>query len=134
MRVAFYKGKGNYFDKAIRIWTRGSYSHCEIVLGDLWYSSSPRDGGVRCKDMKNYNPDHWDFVETDIDSQRFWDIWTKYQNAKYDWLGIVLTQAIPLGIQDSDKVFCSEFCAEVLNIVKPKWISPNKLYKILKNK
>lgn len=30
-KIAFYKAKGNYVDKAIRIWTNSPYSHCEIV-------------------------------------------------------------------------------------------------------
>ena len=48
-KIAFYKAKGNIIDKSIRLWTRSKYSHCEIVIGENWYSSSPRDKGVRAK-------------------------------------------------------------------------------------
>lgn len=30
-KIAFYKAKGNYIDKAIRIWKVSPYSYCEIV-------------------------------------------------------------------------------------------------------
>lgn len=60
--LALYHGRGKTFqnrliDLAVRIVTRSKYSHCEIALplSDkqfLCFSSSPRDGGVRCKIMK----------------------------------------------------------------------------------
>ena len=46
MKVACYKGEGDWADKLIRFWTGGIYSHVEIVIGDLWYTSSWYDGGV----------------------------------------------------------------------------------------
>ena len=52
MRVAFYKGEGNFFDKLIRWWTKSSYSHCELIFSDgIFFSADPRDGGVRYKNI-----------------------------------------------------------------------------------
>ena len=51
MKLAFYKGKGNWVDLIIRVFTNSPYSHVEIVLNKDWYSSSPRDGGVRVKQI-----------------------------------------------------------------------------------
>lgn len=49
VQLAFYKAKGDWVDKVIRWWTSSKYSHCEVVIGDEWFSSSPRDGGVNAK-------------------------------------------------------------------------------------
>lgn len=51
VQIAFYKAKGNWIDLATRIWTNSHYSHCEIVSNKDWYSSSPRDGGARIKQI-----------------------------------------------------------------------------------
>ena len=131
MKVAFYKAEGNWQDKLIRLWTRGKYSHCEIVDGNVWYSSSPRDGGVRAKYMDDWDENSWDFIEVEADHDRLIEVYAKYEYAKYDWLGIILTQFIPLGIENEKKVFCSEFCAIVLDLYGAKWLSPNALYKNL---
>ena len=60
------KGRGDWKDKAIRFFTRGQYSHCEMAVanGDEWdcYTSSPRDGGVRMKTMK-LSPTEWDLIK-----------------------------------------------------------------------
>ena len=45
IRLAFYKGKGDWVDKLVRWWTKSQYSHVEVVVGNTWISSSPRDGG-----------------------------------------------------------------------------------------
>ena len=61
MQVAFYKGTrsglSGLFNRLVRWWTRGPYSHCEVVFTDepskdggvLCGSSSKLDGGVRLK-------------------------------------------------------------------------------------
>ena len=48
VRLAFYKGEGDWVDKLVRWWTKSQYSHVEVV-GNMWVSSSPRDGGVNAK-------------------------------------------------------------------------------------
>ena len=43
IKLAFYKGKGNWKNKVIRWWTKSPYSHVELILpdGDTWVSISP---------------------------------------------------------------------------------------------
>ena len=62
VQLAFYKAKGDWVDWIVRKWTKSIYSHCEVVIGDEWFSSSPRDGGVRMKKIE-YKPEDWDLVE-----------------------------------------------------------------------
>ena len=53
MKLAFYKAKGDWVDLLIRVFTNSKYSHVEIVHIKDWYSSSPRDGGVRVKQIQD---------------------------------------------------------------------------------
>lgn len=67
MKIALYKGRGRIFNKLISWWTRGPYSHCELIFSDgLSASSSFLDKGVRFKNI-NYaaHPENWDFIELD---------------------------------------------------------------------
>ena len=50
------------FNRLIAWWTKGKYSHVEIVLSDgTSYSSSFMDGGVRGKHIQ-FNGSNWDFI------------------------------------------------------------------------
>lgn len=74
MRIALYKGKrGGFagaFDAAVRWWTRGAYSHVELIFSDgMSASASSRDGGVRFKRI-DFNPEHWDFVELKVNEEQ----------------------------------------------------------------
>lgn len=76
-KLAFYKGKGNWVDLLIRVFTHSKYSHVEIVHNKDWYSSSPRDGGVRVKQIVD-DGNGWDFVEVDIDKERLYQKYREY--------------------------------------------------------
>jgi len=131
MKIAFYKAEGDWTDKLIRFWTVGNYSHCELVIGDDWYTSSWYDGGVVRRKI-HPSTEHWDFIELPskyID--RTLSLFNQTKGAKYDLLGILLNEFIPLKKQDNKKWYCSEWCAEALGLgVK---VSPNALYKVIKN-
>ena len=126
-KLAFYKGKGSATDKVVRWWTSSPYSHVEIVVGDEWYSSSPRDGGVRVKTITSPNPDSWDYVEVSVDMEQLQCVFIRHDGKGYDWLGVLLSQWIPLGLENKDKCFCSEFCAEVVGL-RDTNINPQTLY------
>jgi uncharacterized protein YycO len=117
MKLAFYKGKGNLFDWLIRKWTQSRYSHCELVFRDgAFFSADPRSGGVRYLRIEQ-DPEKWDFVELILDEfdenkVRRWC--NKQVGKRYDWLGILLCQIIPIGVDESDWYFCSEICTEAL--------------------
>lgn len=130
MKLAFYRAEGNYFDKLIRWWTKSKYSHVEIAYGSEWYSSSYRDNGVRVKTMNTPNPNSWDYVEVDVDEDILEAVFREHKGKGYDWLGILFTQWIPLNIHQKSKCYCSEFCAEVLQLGNTG-VSPKELYEIL---
>jgi len=139
MVLAFYKAKGNFIDRLIRFWTIGPYSHVEIIDEDGYmYSSSPRDKGVR-KKAHEFNPDKWDYVEVEINPKILEEFYEETKGESYDLIGI-LGFVIPVKDR-TNRWFCSEWCSNVLKISghkamwkqEPSKISPNRLYKLLKN-
>jgi hypothetical protein len=141
VKVAFRKAKNeNWGKKLIALWTKGKYSHVELIIGDKQYSSHISDGGVRCK-KHIYNEDLWDYVE--VPNIRVKDILQFYsitKGDKYDLLGIA---GFVIPFKDrTNEWFCSEWVSNALKISgykklwnqEPSKISPNKLYKILKDK
>ena len=113
MQVAFYiASKGNKLDKWIGLLTWGKYSHCELVFSNgASFSSSPRDGGTRFKNIK-FNPEHWDFVEVNLSSSQEVDTYIfclSESNKPYDWLGAIFRLPLWRG-----RWYCSEICVEGL--------------------
>lgn len=121
--LAFYKGKGTFFDRIVRLVTRSQYSHVEIIedldsykifCGEKQHkcwSSSPRDGGVRAKYI-HLESRHWDIVEVPWHSGKidgFFLHWSKL-GAKYDWFGVIFCQFFNLQRQRQLDWFCSEIC------------------------
>lgn len=94
--LAFYKGPPTgTFHKlshyAIRLWTWSKYSHAEIVVNGVCYSSSARDGGVRSK-VIDLNTGKWDVVELALSKTKTKYIlkWFEIHNGNgYDYLNIV---------------------------------------------
>lgn len=143
MKVAFYKAKsGDWLDRLISIATLGPYSHCELVFSDgMCFSSSPRDGGTRLK-LINFKPDHWDFVEFDIDYKTERGVYRFCKacvGIDYDWWGVLC----PFGVlQDEDKWYCSEIITSIMWVwdLMPTrintghiQISPNTLYRKIRS-
>jgi len=127
-KLAFYKGPGDITDKAIRWYTDSQYSHVELVIDNMWYSTSPRDLKVRAKRIAPKDV-HWDYVEVEVDELSFASFFASTKGAKYDFLGIVLSQFFPLDIHSRKRWFCSEFCAEALKLEDSNKYSPEDLYK-----
>jgi hypothetical protein len=132
IQLALYKAPGDLYDKAIRVWTRSPYSHCELVLPDgRFASSSPRDGGVRAKLIE---PDSqaWDFVPLPwVREEVVEELLQTEQGAGYDWVGILGSQILPVGIQSPSRWFCSEFCAHVIGLEQPQRYSPGSLFETM---
>ena len=153
MKLAFYKAfqpksKDETYTKYIkRLWldwliacaSFGKYSHVELVVGDEWFSISPRTGKAQ---KRKINPKcaRWDFVElhlSGVDKDIVMIQVNNYVGFKYDYLGAIFS-ITPFCIQRSNKIFCSEVTVNVLNHThKYGWLkdgcrySPSKLYKIL---
>lgn len=148
--LALYKGKkrgckprdllARVSDWLTRKLTRGQYSHCELVVAKRvfirgghyahetvyeCYSSSIRDGGVRCK-VIGVDDGKWDLIPlnmmTEAQIQAFF---TRTRRHKYDLLGA-------LGVvlrwrQRNSRYFCSEWCGEALGLNESWRFSPNDL-------
>ena len=127
--LALYKGYGDWKDKAIRLFTRGKYSHCEIAIqnSNAWhcYTSSPRDDGVRMKTML-LPSDEWDLIEL---PEKYIEptiaLFEQTKGAKYDLIGAL--SVVVLARENREKWFCSEWCGSVLGLPESWRFSPNDL-------
>ncbi len=152
--LALYKHKPKLFSKKwlqaiqdglIRFFSKGQYSHCEIVVEKLknyveydyhyiyeCYSSSPRDAGVRMKQI-DVQDGKWDLVLlSGITEQHIRNYFEKTKVKKYDWFGVF---GLLFGIPHSrSKFFCSEWCFNVIRNSEDGWrFSPNQLAVMFKN-
>lgn len=130
MRLAFYKGRrgglAGAFDALVRWWTRGPYSHVELIFSDgLAASASQRDGGVRFKHI-DFAPDRWDFVAVrgDEAAARAWFV--QHEGASYDYAGLFGFFWRP-GSGAGSRWFCSEAIAAALGCRDPWRFCPNTL-------
>lgn len=118
------------------LWTHSDYSHCELVFGgpdeegmSLCGSSSARDGGVRLKKI-DLRTGHWDiyplpqFTALDHDRAKVWTF--SYDDAKYDWLGL-LWFVLPLRFEHPRRFFCSEAVGHMLRLPDPHKLHPQRL-------
>lgn len=131
-KLAFYiASNGNLVDKAIAWYTKSKFSHVELVIGRDWFSTSPRDLEVR---KKHIVPTQgvWEFVDIEVDEEHVMALHELTKGAKYDWLGIALSQFIAANIHDTQRWFCSEWCAAAIKLDEPNKYSPEKLYKKVK--
>lgn len=132
VRLALYKAPGDLTDRAVRLWTRSVYSHCELVLSDgRFVSSSPRDGGVRAKCIEP-SSSTWDFVALPWVQQEDVEAALEREGGTgYDWVGIIGSQLLPVGIHSRKRWFCSEFCGAVMGLEKPERYSPGELAELV---
>lgn len=126
--LALYKGKGNFGNSIIRWWTKSRYSHCELVVNGLSYSSSVRDKGVRAKQI-SYTLDDWDFIEIpwakEEDVERYFK---PILGQPYDWWALIGSQVFNRRSHSSGAAFCSECCASALGLSAAQVYSPESLY------
>lgn len=130
VQLAFYKGEGNIVDKAIRLWTRSKYSHVELVIGEYWYSTSPRLKKLT-KRVVYPNPDHWDYISVELSIDEVEKLYNRTKDAKYDWFGIVFSQFFPFKLHTNKRWFCSEWAASAMGL-EETLISPGELYDIVR--
>ena len=130
VRVAFYKGKTRFFNKAVAWWTRGPYSHCELIVDGKSYSSSFLDGGVRVKEIV-YDPEHWDIVNVPwADAAKAVAWFQAHMGQGYDVIG--LAGFVVRRVEDDrGKYFCSEAVASSLGYEDAWRFDPNTLYPVL---
>lgn len=131
VRLAMYKGKGGPGNALIRYWTKSPYSHCEIVLDDLAYSSSLMDGGVRAKKI-DLNNGKWDVMP--VPWANDFDVLSHYHKTyhhSYGWIDLIFSQILNRARDLSKSAFCSEWCAAALGIPNPTLYSPKTLFELI---
>ena len=138
MKLAMYKatepGIYGIFDRLVRWWTRGPYSHCELVFDHsgpdtpaLCASASLPDGGVRFKRI-TLDPSHWDIIEIgNAGRADALDWFVRHEGCAYDIQGLFGLIVWRIGHRRG-KFFCSEAVAEALDIPRANKITPNSLY------
>lgn len=139
--IAFYKGNDKFLDKIITWTSRGIYSHVEIIIDGISYSSSGRDGGIRKKVtsfMSYDNPNKWDIFELKVDDvelfkEKFEILKSKKifgnidfqrhhksdKNGKYDYWSIILYHILRIPLVrkiDSTRFLCTEFILEIIQV------------------
>jgi hypothetical protein len=136
--LAFYRGRGTWVDRVIRVVTRSPYSHVEMILspdrpvaGDLErraFSSSTRDGGVRIKWI-SFDLDNWDFLPvTWADTYRIEATIAVHSGRSYDFVALLLSQFLNLRRGMTQRWFCSELIAWTLDLPFPSALSPGDLF------
>ena len=133
LSLALYKGPPSDLlhvigHNATRLWTWSKYSHAELVIDGVCWSSSSRDGGVRSK-VIDLDSGKWDVVKlTDsllIKSNAL--LWFKqHEGDKYDYRNI-LRFVIPVVGHDKRKWVCYEACGAALGITNPHKLDADKL-------
>jgi hypothetical protein len=135
MKIALYKsthpGLAGLYNRFVRWFDQGQYSHCEIIFSDgMSASSSFKDHGVRFKSI-TYTSDNWDFFEISDNYEACAREWfTAHNGQGYDLVGNV---RFALGFLKApgDRWFCSEALGAALGIAEPWRLSPNGLAALL---
>ena len=130
-RAAFYRsvhpGLPGLYNRVVRWWSSGLYSHCELVFSDGYSASASwMDGGVRLKKI-DYDPVHWDFIDLPGHLEADARAWFRQHDRKpYDLLGNLGFVWRPVHGEEG-AFFCSEACAAALGIPEAWRYSPNAL-------
>jgi hypothetical protein len=141
MKVAFFRGnhpgvKG-WFGRLTKWWTRGPFSHVELVmceLGDLsvCWSSAFLDGGVRRVALDLRSRD-WVVVDLPVSehvAQAALSWFQHHRGQPYDVLGLFGFVFRPLS-GEKRAWFCSEAVAAALGYRQSWRLDPNTFYEVL---
>ena len=133
IKIHFYKARnGKIGDKIVGLVS--VFSHVELEINGVCYSSSNRDYGVRSKIIDTSNKQKWvSFdLKKDIDINNCLSYFESVKGQKYDWLNIFFSQIFKLNIQSNNKQICSEFVGNCLQLDNAYKYSPEALFYKLK--
>lgn len=131
VQYAMFKGKGMVGNALVRWWKRSIYSHCELVVDGVCYSSSVMDGGVRRKQI-DLKPENWDLIEIPwADKQAVLKYFDQTEGQRYSWLALIASQFFAAEYDEPKASFCSEWCAAALGIPTPQIYSPEALGRLI---
>ena len=154
--ISFFKGdKKKLLHRLIRWYTGSKYSHAELILpdGETWVGISPflsSRVSKRKKAPEECNG-NWDYLDFDLSTRgpvRAYQIKQldkfieKTTGAKYDWVGVILSNLTSFLVKKRDRWYCSEWIAHALvnariimwddmNLYDTPDLSPGKLYSLL---
>lgn len=101
--------------RAICAWTRSPYSHVEIVINGVCYSSSLRDRGVRKKTIDLGKP-HWRVIPIEwVAETEALRVFFRNQGQPYGWGDLIAQHVLRLPVDDPG-LLCSELCALMLGL------------------
>lgn len=127
VQLALRKNDTRVGARFIQWWSRSVYSHCELVIEGVCYSSSIMDKGVRAK-VIDLEPDKWDVIDLPWSDQgAVLEYFAKTDSNTYGWLSLIGGQLFNRNQTDSDSQFCSEWCAAALGLPNPSIHSPKTL-------
>lgn len=130
--LALRKNDTRITSRFIKWWTDSIYSHCEIVVAGVSYSSSAMDGGVRGKVIQ-MDADKWDFIELHwADSEAVKNYFTETDHLKYGWAGLIVSQLFNSNRKAGRSQFCSQWCASALGLPNAASYSPSSLKNLCK--
>ena len=109
-------------------WTRSPYSHVEVVINGVCYSSSLRDGGVRAKTI-DLTPSWWRVIPIGwADEEAALQVFRRYEGQPYGYLDLLTQHVLRLPVDDPG-LLCSELCALMLGLPEStaRGMSPGQL-------
>lgn len=143
MQLAFYKGRWtlntvlddplNYLAHlGICTFTWSKYSHVELVIDGVCWSSKARENGVRGKKLVLASSE-WDVYEVkdECDQAAALKWFQDHNGLPYDWVGCVRF-LLPFVKQRPNEYFCSEAVAAALGDDNPSKERPKDLFKYVK--
>lgn len=130
MKAAFYKatrpGLPGVFNRLGRRLNNGPYSHTELVIGDISWSSSYEDGCVRGKRIR-YRPERWDFIEVPkVYEAGVLEWFAMHAGLPYDVWGNIRF-FFGLARESTGAWFCSEANMASLGMSRPWAYGPNDM-------
>jgi hypothetical protein len=140
--IGFNEGIGT-FDTLIKWWTRGPFSHTELIFsnGDR-HTSIPGKGTMWLSaiEMEDSAPEprkQWITIMVDANEERVRAWCNEHVFDQYDWPGIFFSQILPMKSQARSRYWCTEANVEALQYgdcplltrVDSRMMNPNKLYR-----
>lgn len=133
LELALYKGPPDDIlhvigHNATKLWTWSKYSHAELVIDGVCWSSSSRDGGVRKKNI-NLNSGKWDVfrLTDDLVIKNKALLWFREHEGDYYDYRNILRFVLPVVGHDKRKWVCYEACGAALGIENPHKLDADKL-------
>lgn len=109
---------------AICAWTRSPYSHVEVVIDGLCYTSSLMDGGVRVKKI-DLSGAHWDLLDASwINTDRVIEFYERTKGEPYGYLDLISQHVLRLPWHQSKGWLCSEWIAAAANLPNSRTWTP----------